>query len=483
MAASLHRLFMTPRFAILYSYIDRYASLVVTFIASVVISRLLTPAEVGTFSVAMVLLGFLGPFRDFGASQYVIQTVVINDEILCAVRSIQFIIGMLLALLTAGASSWVADFYREPQVRDIMLLLSLNSLLLPFGVLSSALLTRELRFKELAIARFAGAITSAVLSVILAWVGRGPMSLAYGALAGTLATAVFLVLLRPVKLPWHSGINQIRHILGFGSALTGTSLLGMVYKSISELTLARLQSLAVSGLFSRAQGLVSMLERLLMEGAYAVAVPIFAKAHREKNALEAMYIKSIGLISVLGWAFFGLFICIAAPLIEVLYGHQWLGAVPIAQSLCAAIMLLTPNLLYNQLLIAMGKARLVFISALASTALQVCVVIVAAQQSVEAVCIALIAAAMLTTVPMTIVTQRLLGFQWISWGKALSHSAVIAISSLLVPVAVLFNLDGNSILSVLLISCAGSVIGLLAAVRITRHHLFDEIQRLLGRSH
>ncbi len=48
---------MSIRRAVIFSGIDRYFGFVVSFVATIVISRLLTPAEVGAFSVAMSVAG------------------------------------------------------------------------------------------------------------------------------------------------------------------------------------------------------------------------------------------------------------------------------------------------------------------------------------------------------------------------------------------------------------------------------------------
>ena len=57
----------TTRRALAFSYLDRYASLVVFIVTSMIIARLLTPAQMGIFSITMVMIGFVAPFRDLGA--------------------------------------------------------------------------------------------------------------------------------------------------------------------------------------------------------------------------------------------------------------------------------------------------------------------------------------------------------------------------------------------------------------------------------
>ena len=50
------------------------------FLVSLVLARLLTPAEVGIFSMTAVLIGIAHVFRDFGVSAYLLQEKDLTPE-------------------------------------------------------------------------------------------------------------------------------------------------------------------------------------------------------------------------------------------------------------------------------------------------------------------------------------------------------------------------------------------------------------------
>lgn len=76
---------MSTRKSLFFSFLDRYASLAITVISSMVIARLLTPAEIGVFSVTLVLLSFVTTLRDMGAGQYLVQEINLTTERIRAV--------------------------------------------------------------------------------------------------------------------------------------------------------------------------------------------------------------------------------------------------------------------------------------------------------------------------------------------------------------------------------------------------------------
>ena len=84
---------MSTRNSLFFSFLDRYASLVITIISSMVIARLLTPAEIGVFSVTIVLVSFVTTVRDMGAGQYMVQEKELTTERIRSVWAVQLGLG------------------------------------------------------------------------------------------------------------------------------------------------------------------------------------------------------------------------------------------------------------------------------------------------------------------------------------------------------------------------------------------------------
>ncbi|TAM43293.1 MAG: hypothetical protein EPN61_08505 [Burkholderiaceae bacterium] len=80
---------MSTRKSLVFSFLDRYASLAISIVSSMVIARLLTPTEIGVFSVTMVRLMFVSTVRDLGAGQYLIQEKELTTERIRAVWAVQ----------------------------------------------------------------------------------------------------------------------------------------------------------------------------------------------------------------------------------------------------------------------------------------------------------------------------------------------------------------------------------------------------------
>ncbi len=361
---------MQTRTSLLFSFIDRYSSLAISIIYSMVIARLLTPNELGVFSVTMVLLAFVSTIRDMGAGQYLVQEKELTTDRIRAVWAVQLGLGLGLACLVLLASYPVAEFYKEPRMRAIMLVVAFNYAINPFGSLTYAWLMREMQFEKVALMRFLSGLGGALVAVYLAWKDYGPISLAYGSVTTTLINALVAGYYRPPSFPWLPGTKEVRRVLTFGSQITFSMIVTTVASSAPEIILGKFQSLTAAGYFSRSNGLVQMIYRLFVDAVWSVCLPWFSQKNREKRDLSKPFLKATSYVTVFGWSFCFALIFLAQPIIRMLYGDQWDESVDLTRLLAVAMAFTVPSSLCLAVLLSIGEvttiARVTVISTLQS---------------------------------------------------------------------------------------------------------------------
>jgi O-antigen/teichoic acid export membrane protein len=345
---------MSTRRALAFSFLDRYAALAIAIGSSMVIARLLTPAELGVYSVTMVLVSLTMSLRDFGAGQYLVQEHELTQQRLRATWTVQLVVGLCFSVLVMATAWPLSVFYGDRRMFDIMLVVAANFLVNPFGAMTYAWLMRLLQFKSLAVMRLTAAAVGAVVAIGLAWNDWGPISLALGNLGATLANAAVAVFLRPSHFPWRPGKAEVRRVLSFGGRISFTGIFKTLGDGAPELIIGKLQNLLAAGLFSRASGLTQMFNRLLLDAVVVVAQPLFARAHREKSDLAGLFERALSYVTVLGWSFFVCLGLLAHPVVRLLYGPQWDESVPIARLLCAVACLSVTAALCPMALVASG---------------------------------------------------------------------------------------------------------------------------------
>jgi len=210
---------MSVKKALSWSFASNYLTVFVRFVSVVWVARLLTPEEIGLFSIALAGFGFLQIFRDFGIGQYIIQHKNLKPEYIRAAFAMSITICWLLATLTYVFSDIVADFYGREEVAGVFKILALNLVFIPFGTLNLSMLKRKLMFKQVAIIDVFSAVVGSMSVVVFAYYGSSYLSPAFGSLMGCITTIVVSNVFRQPETPWLPGLKGIRNVFNFGALM------------------------------------------------------------------------------------------------------------------------------------------------------------------------------------------------------------------------------------------------------------------------
>lgn len=474
---------MPTRKSLAFSFLDRYASLVIGIVSSMLIARLLTPTEIGIFSVTMVLLAFVATVRDMGAGQYLIQEKNLTTERIRAVWTVQLGLGFALAIIVLLASHPVAVFSGEPRMRDIMLVVALNYAVNPFGSLTYAWLMREMRFESIALMRFASTVAGAVVSAWLAWKGFGPISLAIGSLVSTVVNALLAVHFRPKAFPWLPGLSEIKRVLTFGSQMTASSIIAVLSGSAPELLLGKLQDLTSVGLFSRASGLVHMFHRLFVDAVSAVCLPWFAKQSREQGGFADPFLKATSYVTAFGWSFCIGIVCLAQPVIRTLYGYQWDQSVDLARLLAVAMAFSVPASLCSTALLSAGAVSTITRTTVISALISICFVAVGASQGLLTLGALMIVSASINSAIWLRVASRTIGFSFNALFSSIWKSMAVACFAGIGPLIALLAYGAYPAERVepLAIGVLVGLAGFLMGLRTFDHPLQEEVMTVWGK--
>lgn len=475
---------MSTRRALLFSFLDRYSALVLSIASSMIIARLLTPADIGVFSVTMVLVSFASTLRDLGAGQYLVQERDLTLERIRATWALMLTTGALMAVIVLSAAWPVSQFYREPRMLPIMVVVATSFLANPLGSMTYAWLMREMQFETLAVMRFCSSVAGASTSVVLAWHDFGPMSLALGNLAATVATATLGAWFRPLHFGWRPGWTDIRRVLRFGGTTSSTSLMWDMANGAPELLLGRLQGMAAAGFFSRANGLTMMFQRLVLDATQAVALPLFARAGRDGANISEPFLRATSYVTALGWAFLLGLALMAPAAVHLLYGDQWDASIEVVRALALGLCISLPAAMCQQALMALGRVTVILRVSLVLVPLQIACIAAGAQHSALAAAIGFAAAQTVSVTVWLLSARQAMRFTWRNLRTTLVRSAALSTAVTAVPLACVLLTqhfavhDLVQLVSVLFIS---ALVLLLIAPRIN-HPLAEEVDRLRRRA-
>jgi O-antigen/teichoic acid export membrane protein len=302
-------------------------------VATVVLARLLFPADFGLVAMVTAVTGLGQAFAELGLSEATIQHPEISHNQVSTLFWINVAVGLTLTLITVALAPVLVWFYREPRLKDITFLMSLTFLIGGLRVQHDAILRRQMRFSSLAIRDVASYVLAVPVAITLAWRGAG-----YWALVALPLTLNFTVMsLSWLMARWTPGLprrdTKVRSLIAFGGNVAASYVVFNVNRSADSVLIGWYWGAGPLGLYSRAYNLLMLPVRQLGAPARSVAVPAFSRVQGDPDRLARYYLRTANLIMWISAPIFGFLFVAAEPVIVLTLGSRWREAAPVFQIL------------------------------------------------------------------------------------------------------------------------------------------------------
>ena len=467
------------RRALLVSTADKYFSLVVNIVTLAVVSRLLSPAEIGVSVVGTAVITLALALREFGSSGFLIQQQNLTQEDARTVFTFQFLITVLIAAGLIAAAPIIATSFGQPGLRSYLYVVTAGIVIEALALPTSSLLRRELAFGTLALINVSTAAASATFSIALAASGFSFMSMAWAWLFSATMTAALTVCIRPNIWIYRPSLRSWRHVLTFGWYGGGVTILTWMSETLPQLVLGRVLPIEIVGHYNRAVLICSLPDKVVLMGVSAVATPALAAEVRAGRCIKPTYLRSLSYITAIHWPGLACLLLLAHPVIGIVLGRQWLDIVPIVQVLCLAGLFRFPSVITASTLIAVGAIGHTFRASLLSLPVSALLLCLASPWGPIAMAWAQVAAVLLQTGIALHFVRIHMKFDWWELAAALKQSAVVAACSILGPLVIIamtaFDFELGALSSGLALLSAALGWGL--GIWMSRHPILDEIGR------
>jgi PST family polysaccharide transporter len=194
----------------------KWGTQILSWASTLIVARLLTPADYGLFGMAMVFQGFLAPIYDLGLSAAVIQRRDLTDEQIARLGGLILLYGVAFSILTVLLAGPIAAFYREPAVRWILYVVAAASAIDTLQTVPRALLARRLQFRTIAWIDGLQSLASTLITLALAFAGWGYRALVYGVAIGAVLATGFAVVVAPHRYAWPRRESGVGSAMAYG---------------------------------------------------------------------------------------------------------------------------------------------------------------------------------------------------------------------------------------------------------------------------
>ena len=323
------------RTGILWSISTFAAGRVLTLIATIVLARVLVPAEFGVVAAILAFVSLLELGTDFGMKATVVyeQDRIDTDRLHSAFTLNLIIAGGLCAAGIAAAPS-IASLFGVPDQAGLFRLAMLSLVLTGLGNIPDAILLRDLALRSRVLPELTRNVASGAVSVILAVGGMGAASLVIGLLAGRAAWIMMLW----IVTGYRPRLRIDRHIAwsmgSYGLGATVLSVIAVIATRADVVVVGTVIGPAALGIYTIAYRLPELAIRSVSWSFSRVAFPALSKMRaldRSQLADAATtLLRYQGLVTV---PIAVMLAVLASPLVIVLFSSTWGEAGPVMSAL------------------------------------------------------------------------------------------------------------------------------------------------------
>lgn len=470
------------RRSLVLSFAQKYTSLAFNVATVVIVSRLLTPEQIGVFSVAMGLVALAQMMRTFGVSEYLVQEKNLTEAVIRTSFTVNLIMAWLLAVGLFAASWLIGRFYGDPGVGQVVRVLSLTFVLTPFGTTAMARLQRNMEFGLLYKIQIGEVVVRSSVTIGLAYAGFSYMSMAWASLAAMAAWVLGCTIWGHQYRARGLSLLEWRRMVPFGINRTVSDVVSQIGIQSANIVVGKMLGLADAGFYSRGYSVVNIFRDKVISAIGAVAFPAYAREHREHNAAPQLYLRSLVYLTGISWPFFAFAAFMAYPIIRIMFGGQWDAAVPLMRWLCGAAIVGTLIYQCNQFFVAVGRVGTVTTIEIEYQLARLAIAIVAALYSVEAVAASQI---LVYIIAATLYYRKMMAYDGMTIGglaTALLPSAAVTVMTCIVPAVIVFwpGLVTQYMLPSLVLAGLGGGAGWLLGLMLVKHPLMDELRHALS---
>ncbi len=299
-------------------------------VGGVILARILTPEAFGTYAIVVFVVALFSLIGDMGLGAALIQQETEPTE-----RNYRVVFTVQLVVFGSASAAiilfgpWIATrFGLGSDGVWLMRILALGLLVSSLRTLPALRLERHLEYRQLVLAEAAQGIVFQVIAIAAAVSGLGVLSFGLAAIAGTIAATLIL----NVIAPWRPGLAwnwaEVRGLLRFGLPYQGAGVLSFVKDAVNPLFIGIIAGVAAVGFINWATVIVGY--PLLISAILArLYFPAFSRLRSRPEIASAFG------GAVIRWSVFiavGLtvpFLPAASYWTHVVFGSQWLPAVPL----------------------------------------------------------------------------------------------------------------------------------------------------------
>lgn len=319
---------------ILWSFGQQFSVQVLSFGVSIILARLLEPADFGILGMIAILIAVGNALMDGGLTSSLIRSQNLTSADYSTVFYVNIGGSILVYIGCYIMAPLVASFFKQEILTAVIRLYSLTFVINAFAGVQFTRLTKDMNFKKQLIIQLPSVVGGGLVGIFLSYSGYGVWSLVWMHITQSFLQTVQLWFSSNWRPEAIFDIQKFKMHVKFGYKLMLSGILDTFFNNIYNVVIGKFFSIAQVGYYTRAYSVRQLPVQNIAGALNRVTYPLFASIQHDDEKLRSAYKKLMQ--QVLFWVapILITLLIIAEPFFTFLFTDKWLPAVPYFQLLC-----------------------------------------------------------------------------------------------------------------------------------------------------
>lgn len=330
---------------------------VASWASTIWVARILTPDDYGLVAISGIFVGFCLTISSLGLGSALINKQDLSPAEIASV----FWVNLAMAVSVYGIlfliAPYVAVWYEDQRLTEVIRVAALMVVASPLGLVPRAMVTRELKFRTIALIGMASNAVVIGSTIVLAISGFGYWSLIISTVAGEFCYPILYMIVARYVPGRPSSPLQHRWLFTYGMNILSSRIVAYGNNYSSTIIGSNIFSVPEMGELRLAGTLAGLPMRKIGEIFGQIGFPAFSRLQSDTEKARSVFLGMHQLLLAMTVPMFVGIALISEDLVPLVLGAKWSGIAHLLQIFCLINVITASAMLMPQILEGLGNAR------------------------------------------------------------------------------------------------------------------------------
>lgn len=324
----------------------------------IILARILLPEDFGVVAIVAAFVGISNIFVSSGLGTALIQKENIDELDRSSVLFFSTVIACLIYVIIFFSSSYIAGFYEENIIEDILKIYSVSIIFSAVTGVQKSVLIRKLAFKEIFFVSSFAVLISGSISIFMALNDYGVYALVFNSLmVGFLSIFGFSIYMKWIPKLIFS-YKRLCSLLRYAYKLLLANLIDVFYINMFPILIGKSFNTELLGYYNNGRQIPALIFSSINGSVNSVTFSLYSKYQNDLENLKQVVRKTIVIsnFSILPIMVFLIFL--AEPIVVTVLTDKWIFSVPYLQFFCLVYGLHHQHTIAFQAIAAIGRSEI-----------------------------------------------------------------------------------------------------------------------------